>query len=88
MTATFILKKTDSDHESDKNSKNDITEKCYCTINTLHSLITSATRCKACHKLVCVVEDRKKAVGLACLLKIESLNQKDANDEKVDLSMQ
>ena len=31
-------------------------------------LTASGTRCKACHGLVCRVEE-KKAVGLACLLK-------------------
>ena len=40
------------------------------SINMLQFLITSVTRCKACHGVVCLVEDRKKAVALACLLKL------------------
>ena len=43
----------------------------------LQSLINSATRCKAYHhEPVQLLQDRKKAVGLACLLKIECSNQK------------
>ena len=65
-------------------------------INTLQAVITSATRCKAYHEPVCLVEDRKVAVRLTFLLKIEFLNQKckltNNNPtmqmiEKVDLSM-
>ena len=66
-------KDSDSDCESDRNSKKDIASErnVVVSINTLQSLITSATRCKACHEPVRIVEDRKKAVGLACLLKIK-----------------
>ena len=65
-------------------------------INTLQAVITSATRCKAYHEPVCLVEDRKVTVRLTFLLKIEFLNQKckltNNNPtmqmiEKVDLSM-
>ena len=42
----------------------------------LEPLITSTNRCKTCHEPVCLLEDRKKAVGLACLQKIECSNQK------------
>ena len=71
-------KDSDSDCESDRNSKKDIASErnVIVSINTLQSLITSATRCKACHEPVRLVEDRKKAVGLACLIKIECSNQK------------
>ena len=52
-------KGSDSDCKSDRNSKNNITERNITVlINTLQSLLTSATRCKACHKLVRLVEDR------------------------------
>ena len=68
----------DSDCESDRNSKNNVKleRNVIVSINMLQSPITSATRCKVCHELVRLVEDRKNAVGLACLLKIECLNQK------------
>ena len=64
--------------ESDRNSKNNVKSErnVIVSINTLQSLITSATRCKACHEPVRLVEDRKNAVGLACLLKTECVNQK------------
>ena len=45
-------------------------------INKLQTLITSATRCKAYHEPVCLAENRKIAVGLICLFKIEFSNQK------------
>ena len=45
-------------------------------INKLQALITSATRCKAYHEPVCLAENRKIAVGLICLFKIEFSNQK------------
>ena len=45
-------------------------------INKLQVLITSATRCKAYHEPVCLAENRKIAVGLICLFKIEFSNQK------------
>ena len=69
-------KDSDSDCESDRNSKNDITSErnVIVSVNTLQSLITSATRCKAYHEPARFVEDRKKAVGLACLLKLECSN--------------
>ena len=40
----------------------------------LEPLITSKNRCKTCHEPVCLLEDRKKAVGLACLQKRECSN--------------
>ena len=71
-------KDSDSDCESDRNSKNDIASErnVIVSINTVQSLITSAPRCDACHEPVRLVEYRKKAVGLACFLKIEFSNQK------------
>ena len=64
--------------ESDRNNKNNVKSerKVIVSKNTLQSLITSVTRYKACHEPVCLDEDRKNAVGLACLLKIECVNQK------------
>ena len=58
--------------------------------------ITLATRCKAYHEPYRLVEDRKKAVELACLLKVACSNQKCKQSDnkptmlmtkKVDLSM-
>ena len=71
-------KDSDSDCESDRNSKNDIASErnVIVSINTVQSLITSAPRCDACHEPVRLVEYRRKAVGLACFLKIEFSNQK------------
>ena len=71
-------KDSDSDCKSDRNNKNNITSEKNITVptNTLESLIVSATRCKACHELVRLVEDRKKAFGLVCLLKIECSKQR------------
>ena len=68
---------SDSDCESDRNSKNNVKSErnVIVSINTLQSVITSATRYKACHEPVCLVDNRKNAVGLACLLKIECVNQ-------------
>ena len=57
-------KDSDSDCESDRDSKNIIV-----SIDMLQSLINSANRCKACYETVRLVEDRKKTVGLVCLLK-------------------
>ena len=64
--------------ESDRNSKNNVKSErnVIVSINALQSLITSANRCNSCHEPVRLVEDRKNAVGLACLLKIECVNQK------------
>ena len=71
-------KDIDSDCESNRDSKNNITSErnIIVSINPLQSLITSANRCKACYEMVRLVEDSKKTVGLACLLKIEYSNQK------------
>ena len=71
-------KGSDSHCEGDRNSKNKIISEKNIIVftNTLPSLIISATRCIACHEPVCLVEDRRKTVGLACLLKIECSNQK------------
>ena len=75
---------SDSDYESDRNRKNNVKSErnVIVPINTLQSLITSTTRCKACHELVRLVEDRKNAVGIACLLKIECVNQKCKQTDK------
>ena len=69
-------KRSDSNCESDRNRKGNITSErdVIVSVNMLQYLITSATTCKVCQEPVCLVEDRKKDVGLACLLKIESLN--------------
>ena len=66
-------KDIDSDCESNRDNQNNITSErnIIVSINPLQSLITSANRCKVCYEMVCLVEDRKKTVGLACLLKIE-----------------
>ena len=71
-------KDSNSDCKSNRNSKHKKTSQrnVIVSINILQSLITSATGCKACHELVHLVENTKKAVGLAFLLKIECLNQK------------
>ena len=71
VTVFLIAKVTGTAKNNVKSERNIIV-----SINTLQSLITSATRCKICHGSVRFVENRKNAVGLACLLKIESVNQK------------
>ena len=52
---------SDSDCKSDRDSKNDVKSEgnLIVSINKLQFLITSATRCKACHETVRLVEDRK-----------------------------
>ena len=57
---------SDSDCESDRNSKNNVKSErnVIVPINTLQYLITSVTRCKACHEPVRLVEDRKNTLGL------------------------
>ena len=64
-------KDSDSDCESDRDSKNNVTTErnIIVSIDMLQSLINSANRCKACYETVRLVEDRKKTVGLVCLLK-------------------